>query len=117
MSALACRADGEVADFDVVGHIDEKAMARSTAPAGIPMSPRADAAQNRERLVAAARTALATSEEVRLSAIARVAGVGQGTLYRRFPTREDLLAGRTSVWRELTTVSIARITSAIDHLL
>ncbi|MEU3521620.1 TetR family transcriptional regulator [Streptomyces sp. NPDC006654] len=56
------------------------------------MSPRADAAQNRERILVAARAALAASEEVRLSAIARAAGVGQGTLYRHFPTREDLLA-------------------------
>ena len=56
------------------------------------MSPRTDAEQNRERIVVAARAALATSEEVRLSAIAREAGVGQGTLYRHFPTREDLLA-------------------------
>ncbi|WP_119695886.1 TetR/AcrR family transcriptional regulator [Microbacterium halotolerans] len=56
------------------------------------MSPRADAAQNRERILVAARAALASDEEVRLSAIAREAGVGQGTLYRHFPTREDVLA-------------------------
>ena len=34
---------------------------------------------------------------MRLNAIARQAGVGQGTLYRHFPTREDLLA---EVYRE-----------------
>jgi len=34
---------------------------------------------------------------VKLNAIARQAGVGQGTLYRHFPTREDLLA---EVYRE-----------------
>jgi AcrR family transcriptional regulator len=62
-----------------------------------PASLRADAAANRARIVAAARAAIADSEEVKLNAIARQAGVGQGTLYRHFPTREDLLA---EVYRE-----------------
>ena len=58
---------------------------------------RADAAGNRARIIAAARTAIAAAGEVKLNAIARQAGVGQGTLYRHFPTREDLLA---EVYRE-----------------
>ena len=58
---------------------------------------RADAAGNRARIIAAARAAVAGGGEVRLNAIARQAGVGQGTLYRHFPTREDLLA---EVYRE-----------------
>ncbi|MFS0897602.1 TetR/AcrR family transcriptional regulator [Mycolicibacterium litorale] len=54
---------------------------------------RADAAQNRDRIIAAARAMILDSaDEVRLSAVARRAGVGQATLYRHFPTREDLLA-------------------------
>jgi AcrR family transcriptional regulator len=53
---------------------------------------RADAADNRARIIAAARAAIASSGELKLNAIARNAGVGQGTLYRHFPTREDLLA-------------------------
>jgi AcrR family transcriptional regulator len=53
---------------------------------------RADAAGNRARIVAAARAAVAGGGEVKLNAIARQAGVGQGTLYRHFPTRDDLLA-------------------------
>jgi AcrR family transcriptional regulator len=53
---------------------------------------RADAADNRARIVEAARAAIAGSDEVKLNAIAKRAGVGQGTLYRHFPTREDLLA-------------------------
>lgn len=36
---------------------------------------------------------LARAPELKLSAVAKQAGVGQGTLYRHFPTREDLLAG------------------------
>jgi AcrR family transcriptional regulator len=58
---------------------------------------RADAADNRARIIAAARAAIANADEVKLNAIARQAGVGQGTLYRHFPTREDLLA---EVYRE-----------------
>ena len=62
-----------------------------------PTGLRADAADNRARIIAAARTAIADTGEVKLNAIARAAGVGQGTLYRHFPTREDLLA---AVYRE-----------------
>lgn len=53
---------------------------------------RADAAENRARIVEAARAVVASSDELKLNAIAKQAGVGQGTLYRHFPTREDLLA-------------------------
>jgi len=57
-----------------------------------PASLRADAAGNRARIIQAARALIANADEVKLNAIARQAGVGQGTLYRHFPTREDLLA-------------------------
>ncbi len=59
-----------------------------------PQPRRADAAENRARILAVARAAVATGgdEELKLNAIAKRAGVGQGTLYRHFPTREDLLA-------------------------
>ncbi|MCS0638343.1 TetR/AcrR family transcriptional regulator [Streptomyces sp. LP05-1] len=53
---------------------------------------RADAAANRARIVQAAREAVAESGDIALNAVAKQAGVGQGTLYRHFPTREDLLA-------------------------
>lgn len=53
--------------------------------------PRADAEQNRQRIIEAARRALAHRSDATLQAIAREAGVGQGTLYRHFPTREALL--------------------------
>ncbi|MFJ5269861.1 TetR/AcrR family transcriptional regulator [Streptomyces sp. NPDC088358] len=53
---------------------------------------RADARRNRDRLLATARDAFAaTTEAVPLDAIARAAGVGIGTLYRHFPTREALV--------------------------
>ncbi|GAB3158157.1 TetR/AcrR family transcriptional regulator [Amycolatopsis sp. NPDC004378] len=53
---------------------------------------RADARRNREKLVAVARAAFAGAEgPVALEAVAREAGVGIGTLYRHFPTREALV--------------------------
>ncbi|MFZ0048599.1 MAG: TetR/AcrR family transcriptional regulator [Streptosporangiaceae bacterium] len=52
---------------------------------------RADAQQNRERILEAARVALAASGEASLNSIAKRAGVGPGTLYRHFPSREALI--------------------------
>jgi AcrR family transcriptional regulator len=54
---------------------------------------RADAERNRQRVVAAAREAFSEAGlEVPVEEIARRAGVGVGTLYRRYPTRADLVA-------------------------
>src|SRR5260370_32669975 len=53
---------------------------------------RADAQRNRQRLLEVAFRAFSPSEEkMTLGAIAREAGVGIGTLYRHFPTRESLV--------------------------
>ena len=55
--------------------------------------PRADSLRNRERLLAAAKAAFTeTGPEAPLEDVARRAGVGIGTLYRHFPTREALVA-------------------------
>jgi AcrR family transcriptional regulator len=55
-------------------------------------APRADAARNRDMLLAAATRAFASAdEEPSMRAIARAAGVGIATLYRHFPTRESLV--------------------------
>jgi AcrR family transcriptional regulator len=54
---------------------------------------RADARRNYEALLAAARSALAEhGPDAPLDDIARRAGLGIGTLYRHFPTRQSLLA-------------------------
>jgi AcrR family transcriptional regulator len=54
--------------------------------------PRSDAQRNRERILEVARQAFSRSgANTSLDDIAREAGVGPGTLYRHFPTREALL--------------------------
>ena len=53
---------------------------------------RRDAERNRDRIVEAGRVAFAADGiDVSVEAIARRAGVGMGTLYRRFPTKGDLV--------------------------
>ncbi|MEU5840165.1 TetR/AcrR family transcriptional regulator [Streptomyces diacarni] len=55
---------------------------------------RADAARNRERILAAAREAFVIhGADASLDEIARTAGVGNATLYRHFPDRDDLVHG------------------------
>lgn len=54
--------------------------------------PRKDAAANRERVLDAATELIRRDgEKVPMARIAEGAGVGVGTVYRHFPTREDLL--------------------------
>jgi len=52
---------------------------------------RADAQQNRARILAVAVEAFTASSTASLNSIAKKAGVGIGTLYRHFPTREALV--------------------------
>ena len=61
------------------------ASARSSAPR------RSDAQLNRQRILQAARELVREPGELKLHAVAKACGIGQGTLYRHFPTREDLL--------------------------
>ena len=59
--------------------------------AGTMRRPRADALRNRERVLEAAKAVFsAGGADVSLEAVAKRAGVGIGTLYRHFPTREAL---------------------------
>jgi AcrR family transcriptional regulator len=72
---------------------------------------RADAQRNRQRLLAAAARAFSSGrEQVTLDAIAKEAGVGIGTLYRHFPTREALVE---AVYRN----ELARLRGSADELL
>jgi AcrR family transcriptional regulator len=66
-------------------------MARKTAAAA-PRKPRADAQRNRERILAVAKQEFGRSgANASLEDIIKKAAIGAGTLYRHFPTREDLL--------------------------
>ena len=71
---------------------------------------RADARRNREKLLSEAVAAFSEStEEVTLEAIAKRAGVGIGTLYRHFPTRDDLVA---AAYRH----EVERLCDAVEQL-
>jgi AcrR family transcriptional regulator len=62
------------------------------AASASPRPLRADAERNRRRILDAAREVFAArGAEASVDEIARAAGVGVGTLYRRFPTKETLL--------------------------
>ena len=76
-----------------------------------PRRPRADAERNRARLLDAARAAFASGREpVTLEQIARDSGVGIGTLYRHFPTREALVE---ALYRK----ELADLCASVDDLL
>ncbi|WP_329139953.1 TetR/AcrR family transcriptional regulator [Streptomyces sp. NBC_01476] len=55
------------------------------------MSPRSDARRNRAHILAVAREILTEDGHASLNSIAKQAGVGPGTLYRHFPSREALV--------------------------
>jgi AcrR family transcriptional regulator len=65
---------------------DEKETAQ-----GAPAQLRSDAQRNRDNVLAAAVLAFAQDANASLEGIARTAGVGIGTLYRHYPTREALV--------------------------
>ncbi|MFE6488645.1 TetR/AcrR family transcriptional regulator [Streptomyces sp. NPDC057757] len=71
---------------------------------------RSDARENRARILAAAREALAADGSTSMNQIAQRAGVGAGTLYRNFPTRESLVL---AVYQD----EVARITGTVPDLL
>jgi AcrR family transcriptional regulator len=66
-------------------------MARKHSPS-VDRKPRSDAQRNRERILQVAKEAFTRSgANTSLDDIAKQAGVGPGTLYRHFPTRDELL--------------------------
>jgi AcrR family transcriptional regulator len=71
---------------------------------------RSDALKNREKILEVAHDALAESPDASLNSIAKQAGVGAGTLYRHFPTREALIL---EVYRH----DLARLTSSVPDVL
>jgi AcrR family transcriptional regulator len=72
--------------------------------------PRADSARNRQKLLDAVSAFVAEKRgDISMAAIAERAGVGIGTLYRHFPSRDALLAG-------LYRNEVARLHAAAEAL-
>lgn len=84
----------------------------SSPKAQAPRALRADAQRNHDELVAAADAAFTEiGADASLELIAERAGVGIGTLYRHFPTRDDLLA---KVLDDSTAVIVRRGRAALE---
>jgi AcrR family transcriptional regulator len=67
---------------------------RPRSPDDEPRPLRADARRNRERIVTAARAVFSEQgREAQMDDVARRAGVGVGTVYRHFPTKDALIEG------------------------
>ncbi|APU17135.1 transcriptional regulator, TetR family [Actinoalloteichus sp. GBA129-24] len=90
------------------------------SPTGVDRAPdadardelRTDARRNRDRIVEAARDLFAARGlDVPTAAIARRAGVGVATLYRRFPTKESLVG---AVFAEKFAVCASMVGDALD---
>ncbi|MFF7281191.1 TetR family transcriptional regulator [Streptomyces griseorubiginosus] len=71
---------------------------------------RSDARENRARILAAAREAFSEDGAASMNQIAQRAGVGAGTLYRNFPTREALVL---AVYQD----EVTRIVATVPNLL
>lgn len=91
------------------------AASSRTAPDATPAAAttlRADALHNRNRILDAAREVFATRGlDVPMATIARRAGVGVATVYRRFPTRESLI---TEVFADQLSGCVAVIDDALS---
>jgi AcrR family transcriptional regulator len=80
-------------------------------PAAQARKPRADSARNRQLLLEAAKAGFSdVGLDVSLEEIARRAGVGIGTLYRHFPSREAVVE---AVYRR----EVEQLVEAVPHLL
>jgi len=71
---------------------------------------RADARENRARILAAAREAFAEDDDTSMNQIAQRAGVGPGTLYRNYPSREALIL-------DIYQDEVAKLAGSVPELL
>src|ERR1700691_2622815 len=86
-------------------------MAQAGRPARAARAPRRDAVRNYERIVEAARDAFGESgADACMEEIAARAGVGVGTVYRRFASKDALID-------ELLRLAMAELTTAAGHAL
>jgi AcrR family transcriptional regulator len=80
---------------------------RREAPAAPLSGRRAQAARNDERILEAARAVFVANPEAPIADVAKRAGVGISALYRRYPSKEDLL-------RKLCADGLQRYTDAVQ---
>jgi AcrR family transcriptional regulator len=83
----------------------------STSPPG--SGRRAEAARNDQRILAAARAVFVADPSAPIAAVAQQAGVGHSALYRRYPSKEDLLR---QVCRDGLARYIAEVEAALAAL-
>jgi AcrR family transcriptional regulator len=84
-------------------------MPKRSPPIAVVRRPRMDAQRNRERILEVARAAFKEhGAEATMDDIARRAAVGSGTLYRHFPTRDELIE---AVYRS----QVEKLTAAGQH--
>ncbi|MEU6821092.1 TetR/AcrR family transcriptional regulator [Streptomyces atriruber] len=83
---------------------------RTAPPRSRPKRP--DAEVNRARIVEIARASFTAAPDASLHSIAKAAGVGQGTLYRHFPSREALLL---AVYRTELEALVAAAPGLLDE--
>ena len=77
---------------------------------------RSDARENRARILAAARQAFAEDGATSMNQIAQRAGVGPGTLYRNYPSREALVLAVYQVEVDRLVDSVPALLSALPPL-
>jgi AcrR family transcriptional regulator len=89
----------------------ENTVTASSTPSERPL--RSDARRNRERILSGARAVFAESgNEAQIDDVARRAGVGVGTVYRHYPTKEALLV---ELVREKFTLFAAEAREALER--
>jgi AcrR family transcriptional regulator len=77
---------------------------------------RADARENRARILETARQALAEGGDISMNQIAQRAGVGPGTLYRNYPTREALILAVYQLEVDRLVESVPRLLTTLAPL-
>ncbi|MEV3965670.1 TetR/AcrR family transcriptional regulator [Nocardia sp. NPDC050193] len=84
-------------------------------PSSSTKSERSDARRNRERILGAARAAFAADGAgLEMRAIAEAAGVGVGTVFRNFPTKQDLVSAMAREWVAERDAALERSLSVTD---
>src|ERR1700719_3276306 len=110
-SGSGCAPDYSELRFRLSSEPDEDPVAETLTDTERPQ--RADARRNRERILESARAVFAEyGADAQIDDIARQAGVGVGTVYRHFPTKEALLV---ELLREKFRLFAARSRDALEQ--